>query len=221
MPKVRTDDGVELHYEEAGSGTPMVFVHEYAGDHRSWELQLRFFSRRYRCIAFAARGYPPSDVPGDPAAYSQDRATDDIAAVIRGLGLPPAHVVGLSMGAFATLHLGLRHAGLARSLTAAGVGYGAAPGKREQFRAEVDASVARIRAEGMERFGLTYSRGPTRLIFAEKDPRGYAEFQAQLCGHSTEGSCTDHAGRAAGAPVPLRPRGRVPRHAASHPDHRG
>lgn len=188
MPKIRTDDGVELHYEEAGSGTPMVFVHEYAGDHRSWELQLRFFSRRYRCIAFAARGYPPSDVPKEPGAYSQDRATDDIASVIRGLGLPPAHVVGLSMGAFATLHLGLRHPGLARSLTAAGVGYGAAPGKREQFRAEVDASVARIRAEGMERFGLTYSRGPTRLVFEEKDPRGYAEFQAQLREHSTEGS---------------------------------
>ena len=188
MPTIRTDDGVALHYEEAGTGTPMVFVHEYAGDHRSWEMQLRFFSRRYRCIAYAARGYPPSEVPSDPKAYSQDRATDDIAAVIKGLGLGRAHVVGLSMGGFATLHLGLRHAGLARSLVAAGVGYGAAPGKTDQFRAEVDAAVARIRAEGMDRFGLTYSRGPTRLVFAEKDPRGYAEFQQQLCEHSTEGS---------------------------------
>ncbi len=188
MPLISTDDGVGLHYEEAGSGTPMVFVHEFAGDHRSWEPQLRFFSRRYRCVAFAARGYPPSEVPADPRSYSQDRATDDIAAVIRGLGLGKAHVVGLSMGAFATLHLGLRHPGLARSLVAAGVGYGAAPGKREQFRAEVDASVARIRAESMERFGLTYSRGPTRLVFEEKDPRGFAEFQAQLREHSTEGS---------------------------------
>jgi pimeloyl-ACP methyl ester carboxylesterase len=188
MPSLRTDDGVSLHYEEAGSGTPMVFVHEYAGDHRSWEMQLRFFSRRYRCIAYAARGYPPSDVPGDPARYSQDRATDDIAAVITGLGLGPAHVVGLSMGGFATLHLGLRHSALARSLVAAGVGYGAAPGKAAQFHAETDAAIARIRAEGMDRFGLTYSRGPTRLVFQEKDPRGYAEFQAQLCEHSTEGS---------------------------------
>ena len=135
MPKVRTDDGVELHYEDAGRGTPMVFVHEYAGDHRSWEMQLRFFSRRYRCIAFAARGYPPSDVPSDPEKYSQDRATDDIAAVITGLGLEKAHVVGLSMGGFATLHLGLRHPRLARSLVAAGVGYGAAPGKAAQFHA--------------------------------------------------------------------------------------
>ena len=188
MPTIRTDDGVALHYEEAGTGTPMVFVHEYAGDHRSWEMQLRFFSRRYRCIAYAARGYPPSEVPADPAKYSQDRATDDIAAIITGLGLGQAHVVGLSMGGFATLHMGLRHPGLARSLVAAGVGYGAAPGKTAQFHAETDAAIARIRAEGMDKFGKTYSRGPTRLVFEEKDPRGYKEFQDQLCEHSTEGS---------------------------------
>ena len=188
MPSLLTDDGVTLHYEEAGSGTPMVFVHEYAGDHRSWEAQMRFFSRRYRCITYAARGYTPSEVPSDPEKYSQDRATDDIAAVIKGLGLGPTHVVGLSMGGFATLHMGLRHPDLARSLVAAGVGYGAAPGKTAQFHAETDAAIARIRAEGMDKFGKTYSRGPTRLVFEEKDPRGYAEFQAQLCEHSTEGS---------------------------------
>jgi pimeloyl-ACP methyl ester carboxylesterase len=188
MPTVRTDDGVNLHYEEAGSGTPMVFVHEYAGDHRSWEMQLRFFARRYRCIAFAARGYPPSDVPSDPEKYSQDRATDDIAAVIKGLNLGKAHVVGLSMGGFATLHMGLRHPDLCRSIVAAGVGYGAAPGKMAQFHAETDAAIARIRSETMAVFGSTYGRGPTRLVFEEKDPRGYAEFVQQLREHSTEGS---------------------------------
>lgn len=188
MPSIRTEDGVDLHYEEAGSGTPLVFAHEFAGDHRSWEPQMRFFSRRYRCIAFNARGYPPSSVPGDPAAYSQDRAADDIAAVITGLGLAPAHVVGLSMGAFATLHLGLRHPALARSLTAAGVGYGAAPGRREQFRAEVDATADRIEAEGMGRMAQIYGSGPARLVFEEKDRRGYAEFLAQLAEHDTKGA---------------------------------
>ena len=59
---------MDLHYEEAGQGTPLVFVHEFAGDCRSWEAQLRFFARRYRCIAYNARGYPPSSVPtGGPA----------------------------------------------------------------------------------------------------------------------------------------------------------
>lgn len=188
MPSIRTDDGVDLYYEEAGSGTPMVFVHEFAGDHRSWEPQMRFFARRYRCVAFNARGYPPSAVPQDPKAYSQDRATADVAAVITALGLAPAHVVGLSMGAFATLHLGLRHPQLARSLTAAGVGYGAAPGKRDQFRAEVDATADRIAAEGMARMAGIYGRGPTRLVFEEKDGRGHAEFLAQLAEHDTAGA---------------------------------
>ena len=188
MPSIRTDDGVALHYEEAGSGTPLVFVHEYAGDARSWEPQLRFFARRYRCIAFNARGYPPSDVPAEAGAYSQDRATDDLAAVIQGLGLGPAHVVGLSMGGFATLHLGLRYPHLARGLVAAGVGYGAAPDKQAQFHAETDATAARIAAEGMAAMGKVYARGPTRLVFEEKDPRGYAEFHDQLLGHDTLGA---------------------------------
>jgi pimeloyl-ACP methyl ester carboxylesterase len=188
MPSIRTEDGVDLHYIEAGEGTPLLFVHEFAGDARSWEPQIRFFARRYRCIAYHARGYPPSSVPRDPKSYSQDRATDDIAAVIKALNLAPAHVVGLSMGAFATLHLGLRHPHLARSLTAAGVGYGASPDKREQFRAEIDGSVAKLRAGGIEKFATIYAHGPTRLVFEEKDPRGFAEFEAQMAEHSTEGS---------------------------------
>ncbi|MEI6159739.1 MAG: alpha/beta hydrolase [Roseococcus sp.] len=188
MPSIRTEDGVDLHYIEAGEGTPLVFAHEFAGDARSWEPQIRFFSRRYRCIAFHARGYPPSSVPTSPKSYGQDRATDDIAAVIKALNLAPAHVVGLSMGAFATLHLGLRHPHLARSLTAAGVGYGASPDKRAQFQAEIDGSVAKLRAGGIEKFATIYAHGPTRLVFEEKDPRGFAEFEAQMAEHSTEGS---------------------------------
>ena len=188
MPSIRTDDGVDLEYIEAGSGTPLLFVHEFAGDARSWEPQMRFFARRYRCIAFFARGYHPSSVPTSPKSYGQDRATDDIAAVIQALDLAPAHVVGLSMGAFATLHLGLRYPHLARSLTAAGVGYGAAPDKREQFRAELDGSVAKLRQGGIEQFATIYAHGPTRLVFEEKDPRGFAEFEAQMTEHSTEGS---------------------------------
>jgi pimeloyl-ACP methyl ester carboxylesterase len=188
MPSIRTDDGVDLHYIEAGSGTPMVFVHEFAGDALSWEAQMRFFARRYRCISFFARGYAPSGIPADPKSYSQDRATADIAAIITGLKLEPAHVVGLSMGAFATLHLGLRYPHLARSLVAAGVGYGAEPSKRGQFQAELDASIAKLREITMEKFATIYAHGPTRLVFEEKDPRGFAEFEAQLANHSTEGA---------------------------------
>ncbi len=82
MPYATTDDGVRLYYEESGSGIPVIFVHEFAGDHRAWEAQMRHFARRYRAITYSARGYPPSDVPEDTAKYSQARATDDIAAAL-------------------------------------------------------------------------------------------------------------------------------------------
>ncbi|MGH7070301.1 MAG: alpha/beta fold hydrolase [Acetobacteraceae bacterium] len=189
MARIVADDGVKLACTEAGAGFPIVFVHEFAGDMRSWEPQLRFFARRYRVIAFNARGYPPSDVPEDPTRYSQQRATDDIAAVLRGAGIERAHIVGLSMGAFATLHFGLHYPEMAASLVAGGVGYGASTGPdRARFHAEVEATAAGIRAEGMAKRAVSYSRGPARLQFLAKDPRGHAEFQAMLAEHSTEGS---------------------------------
>ncbi len=116
MPLAMTDDGIRLYYEETGSGTPLIFVHEFAGDHRSWEAQMRHFGRRYRCVAFNARGYPPSDVPASQVSYSQGRAAADIRSVLDHLSLESAHIVGLSMGGFATLHFGFRYAARALSL---------------------------------------------------------------------------------------------------------
>ena len=117
MPYAKAGD-VSLYYEEAGKGTPIVFVHEFADDLHSWEPQLRFFSRRYRCVAYNARGYPPSDEPKSVAKYSQAIATDDIANVMRHLKIKKAHIIGCSMGGYATIHFGLRYARMALSLTA-------------------------------------------------------------------------------------------------------
>ncbi|MDE2581178.1 MAG: alpha/beta hydrolase [Rhodospirillales bacterium] len=188
MPHATADDGVRLYYEATGSGTPVVFVHEYAGDFRSWEPQLRHFGRRYRAIAYNARGYPPSDVPEDVGAYSQARAADDIAAILDHLKLDRAHVVGLSMGGFATLHFGFRHAARARSLVVAGCGYGAEKGVREKFRAEAEAIAAFIDQNTMETFAAKYAYGPTRVQFENKDPRGFAEFKRYLSEHSGPGA---------------------------------
>ena len=134
MPHLTTDDDVTLYYEEGGSGIPVVFVHEFAGDYRTWESQVRYFARCYRCIAYNARGYPPSDVPADGKHYSQDRARDDIRAVLDALKIDKAHIVGLSMGGFAALHFGFTYPHRARSLVVAGCGYGTAPDKRQQPR---------------------------------------------------------------------------------------
>jgi pimeloyl-ACP methyl ester carboxylesterase len=188
MPYVTTDDGVKLYYHEAGTGIPIVFVHEFAGDSRSWEAQLRHFSRRYRCIAYNARGYPPSDVPDAVGRYSQDRARDDIRAVLDGLNIDTAHIVGLSMGGFATLHFGFTYPQRARSLTIGGCGYGAEPDQYRKFAEESEATAARIEATGMTKVAETYGLGPSRVQFQNSDKRGWQEFADQLAGHSDKGS---------------------------------
>ena len=188
MPHATTDDGVKLYYEETGGGRPLVFVHEYAGDYRSWEPQVRFFSRYYRCIAFNARGYPPSAVPEDPEKYSQARARDDIRAVLDHLRIDKAHVCGLSMGGFATLHFGISYGQRALSLVVGGCGYGAEPAKREQFRAETSAAADQIEKQGMQEVAKRYSLGPTRVQFQNKNSRGWQEFAQQLAEHSTLGA---------------------------------
>jgi pimeloyl-ACP methyl ester carboxylesterase len=194
MAHATTDDGVRLYFEETGTGTPVIFVHEFAGDFRSWEPQMRHFGQRYRCIAFNARGYPPSDVPESPAAYSQHRAADDIRSVLDHLGIERAHVVGLSMGGFATLHFGFRHPSRARSLCVAGCGYGAEPEQRERFRTESEATAAFIKSAGMTGFADKYAHGPTRVQFENKDPRGFAEFKRMLAEHDALGGINTQLG---------------------------
>jgi pimeloyl-ACP methyl ester carboxylesterase len=188
MGRATSAGGVGLHYEEAGEGTPVLFVHEFAGDHRSWEPQVRALARRHRCVTFAARGYPPSDVPTDPAAYSQDLAVADALAILDHLGIERAHVVGLSMGAFCTLHLGLRHPDRTASLVVAGCGYGAHPDAREGFRAESAAVAEAFEEQGAAAIAPTYGAGPARVQFQNKDRRGWEEFVRMLAEHSPVGS---------------------------------
>lgn len=188
MPNAQASDGTKLYYEEIGRGRAIVFVHEFAGDHRSWEPQMRAFARQYRCVAFNARGYPPSDVPADVAHYSQARAVDDIRDLLGHLDIDCAHVVGLSMGGFATLHFGLTYPYMAHSLTVAGCGYGADPAKRKQFQDEAEASAARLDKLGAAVFAKDYALGAARVQFQNKDPRGWAEFAHQLSEHSAKGS---------------------------------
>jgi pimeloyl-ACP methyl ester carboxylesterase len=181
-------DGAKLYFEETGSGTPIIFVHEFADDYRSWEQQVRYFSRRYRCVTFNARGYPPSDVPDDVTQYSQAIAADDIAAVMDTAGIDQAHVVGISMGGFATLHFGLRHPARAHSLTVTACGYGAASEQRDQFVSESEAIAAKYDELGAAGVAEFYANGAYRVQFKKKDPRGWLEFKETLAEHSAKGA---------------------------------
>src|SRR2546425_12866877 len=150
-------DGVKLYYEEAGQGLPLVFVHEFAGDYRSWRPQVQFFSRRYRAIAYNARGYPPSDVPEDPKAYSQDRAAEDIRGFLDALSIKKAHVCGLSKGGYATLHFALRYPDRLLSVVGAGAGHGSVMSDREEFRQDAEGAAEEIEGEGMQKAGDLYA----------------------------------------------------------------
>jgi pimeloyl-ACP methyl ester carboxylesterase len=193
--------GVQLYYEEAGKGFPIVFVHEFAGDIRSWEPQLRYFSRRYRCIAFNARGYLPSDVPESVSSYSQAIAADDIANVMRDLGIRKAHIIGCSMGGYATLHFGLRYAPMARSLTVIGAGYGSDPDKRAQFLKDTEVMARRFEELGTPKAIETYQIGPARVQLQNKDPRAFHEFCEEFAEHSALGSANTLRGVQARRPT--------------------
>ena len=181
-------DGTRLYVADAGAGTPVVFVHEFGDDYRSWAPQLATLARRHRCVAFNARGYPPSDVPDDPARYSQAQAVADILALLDHLGVERAHIVGCSMGGFAALHFGLDHPGRTLSVTAIGAGYGAEREHETYFR-ETSLRVAEnFEQLGAERFAETYGSGASRVQFQAKDPTGWRRFVARLAEHSSRGS---------------------------------
>lgn len=186
MPYVQAQ-GAQLYYEETGRGHPIVFVHEFGADLREWETQLRHFSRSHRCIAYNARGYPPSDVPGDLGLYGWEYAVADIAAVMDGLGIAKAHLVGLSMGGYAVLQFGLKHPERASAIVAAGAGTGSHPSQRETWLTEAPAIARGFLERGIEEMAEEMANSATRIQLKHKDPRGWEEFRTHLREHSPGG----------------------------------
>jgi pimeloyl-ACP methyl ester carboxylesterase len=189
MPYVSPPDGIRLYYEEAGGGSAVVFVHEYAGDWRTWEPQMRHFARAHRCITFSQRGYLPSDVPTDPAQYSQDAQRDDVIAILDGLNIAKAHIVGHSMGAATALHVGIHYPERCLSVTAAGCGYGSSPDPAvvEATREASRETAKMFETEDFAVAATKYADGATRQTHKNKDPRGFAEFAKMLAEHSPVG----------------------------------
>lgn len=189
MPHITSHDGTRLYYEEAGTGTPVVFVHEFAADYRTWEPQMQRFSRSHRCVTYSQRGYPPSDIPNDPDKYDQMKFRDDVIAVMDHLKIDRAHVVGHSMGAATALHVGIKYPERCISVVAAGCGYGSSadPAKVEESRAASRENAKMFSSHSMEEGARIYGGGPTRVSQKYKDPRGYAHFIKMLSEHSPVG----------------------------------
>jgi len=187
-----SSEGVNIYYEVTGTGFPLVWSHEFAGSHESWEPQVRYFSRRYQVITYAARGYLPSDVPTDPAAYSQDLAVEDLYLLLKHLSISQAYIGGLSMGGTTALSFGIAHPKMSKALIVASAGSGSSGG--EAFQRSGQALIARLRGEGMGPVADDYARGETRVQFLRKDPRGWEEFYRGLSAHSALGSALTFGG---------------------------
>ena len=187
MPYVKSNK-IKLYYEETGKGYPIIFVHEFGSDLREWEQQIRHFSREYKCITFNARGYPPSEVPEDAKQYGYKHSVDDIANLMKELKINNAHIIGLSMGAYAALLFGLKYKKMAKSLVIAGVGSGAMPQHRKGFFSMANELADEFIKKGSKKAASIISNSGSRIQLKNKDLRGWLEFKKHLEEHSNIGS---------------------------------
>jgi pimeloyl-ACP methyl ester carboxylesterase len=187
MTAVATSDGFTLYAETEGSGLPILFIHEFAADHRTWAGQVSALSGEFQCLTYSARGYPPSDVPPAPGSYSFMRAADDAVDVLDCLGVARAHIVGLSMGGFCALQLGIRYPDRVASLLVSSAGSGASPARRGAFRAETESLAESFRRDGSPAVAQKLAVGPSRIQLRRKNEAAWDEFVAQLSEHSAEG----------------------------------
>jgi pimeloyl-ACP methyl ester carboxylesterase len=180
MPIVSAN-GVNLCYEETGEGTPLVWVHEFGGDRRSWEPQVRYFSRLYRVITYNQRGYAPSTIPSAPSDYSQDLLVEDLRELLSHLAIGPVHLGGCSMGANVARDFAIAHPDMTRSLILLGAGAGSVD--REQFLHDEEAIATSLERDGITSLVRHFETAPNRASFKRKDPRGFAEFLRYVAEH--------------------------------------
>jgi len=185
-------NGVEIYYEVTGQGYPLIWSHEFGGSYDSWEAQVKFFSRRYQVITYAARGWPPSDVPEDPTAYTQDIVVNDLYLLMRHLNISEAHIGGLSMGGSVALNFGIAHPEMAKSLIVASAGSGST--NRDTFLSTGQSMADRLLSEGMVPVAKDYGTTNIRVQLRRKDPMGFETFARLLSEHSATGSALTYQG---------------------------
>ncbi len=114
MPSARVN-GIELHYEVAGEGPPLLFLHGLGSSGEDWKRQAPAFTDRFRVITCDVRGHGASAKP--PGPYSVPLFAKDTAELLKHLAAAPAHVVGLSMGGMIAFQLAVNAPELVRSMT--------------------------------------------------------------------------------------------------------
>ena len=190
MPTLQTEDGISLYYEDTGSGNPILFIHEFGGDYRSWAHQVPVFSQAYRCITYSARGFLPSSVPDDRSQYGQVQATTDVLAVINHLDLTKVHLVGTSMGSFTCLDFSLKHPEHVLSVTLVGNSSGPRDeDERKEYRRVWIGEEVRLReAQGNNGAVAVLEKDPAYQSLQQNEPAAWFTYAENLRQQSVEGA---------------------------------
>jgi 3-oxoadipate enol-lactonase len=192
MPFFRSG-GVDLYYETAGEGPPVLFLHGLGSSTRDWEYQAAEFARSHRVIAMDVRGHGRSAKP--PGPYSVPMFTADAVALLRSLDAAPAHIVGLSMGGMIGFQMAVDAPEVVRSMVIVNSGPAMILRAFSQ-RVLIQSRFAVIRLFGMRALGRMVA-GPLfpkpeqaglRQRFldqvASNDPRAYGDSLRALIGWS-------------------------------------
>ena len=190
MPYFTASDACRLWYDEIGQGAPVVFVHEFGGDHRSWSEQSGALSKYHRCITYAARGFIPSDSPRDSSLYGQFQATGDLLAIADCLALESFHLVGTSMGSFTSLDFTLSHGTRVRSLTLIGNSSGPRnDAERSAYRSDwVGKEIAAREEAGGAGAVAVLAEDPAYRTFQKSRPDAWQTYADRLAEQSVSGS---------------------------------
>lgn len=185
MPTIHLPE-VQLYYEQAGAGPPIVLVHEFSGSCRSWGRQVEALRPRCTAVTYNCRGYPPSSVPTDPALYSQEHSVRDLLGLLDALGIASAAVGGFSMGGGIALAFALDHPDRVRALVLAGTGTGS--DGRGEFIREYAPIADRLESAGpLAVFEEYYPRMATRTPLLRKSPERWKELREEFAGLSGPG----------------------------------
>lgn len=114
MPAIRISN-INTYYEISGQGEALVFIHGLGSSSQDWSFQTEFFSKDFQVLAYDVRGHGQSDKPKGP--YSVPIFAEDLANLLKKLGIKKAHLVGLSMGGWIAFQFGVDYPEMVRSLT--------------------------------------------------------------------------------------------------------
>jgi pimeloyl-ACP methyl ester carboxylesterase len=171
MPKIDRD-GVKIHYEVHGSGTPLLLTHGYSSTAAMWQGQIAALSKHHKLVLWDMRGHGQSDYPDDPRAYSEALTVGDMAALLDAVGAERAIVGGLSLGGYMSLAFYRAHPERVRALLIIDTG----PGFKKDDAREAWNRRAQETADRFEREGLAVlkSLSRERSSVSHRDAAGLA-----------------------------------------------